>query len=178
MHDACMTVPIALWGYPHSTMLVPCGGATNVPASAGQHFEWEANTGMLKLSSDMARAGWCLGVRTFAAGPLDPPQHPPQHPPLHRKGPAECHLAMMAACNELRFRLSILACNVCLVAHKTKLSQAGCDDHQNKDDDECFCGTAPIQPPTPSMRWDLKYQTMIVTSTNDGLTWPRPRKIT
>ena len=178
-------MPIDHWGYPLSALLMPCGNITNATAkahrwsTAGQRFEWDVASAMLKMSDGMPRPGWCLGVRTAIAGPLDPPQHPPlpagselrggssqgQQSKQGKPKPSPCHLAMIKLCNHLRFRPSIPACNACLEVHKTNLTAANCDEESNAEDMQFFCGTKPEQAPTPSTKWDAKYATTIVTST-------------
>lgn len=85
---------------------------------------------------------------------------------------------MMAACNSLRFRPSLPACNACLAANKANMTASGCDDPKNHDDVASFCGTLPIAPPRPTKpAWDPRYQTNIMKSTDNGETWTAPQLI-
>ena len=160
----CATVPIDHWGYPLSIYLMPCAGGS-CPCSHGtcncsQHFDWQPDTGMIRMSAHTEKPGWCLGVRTTVTGPLEPTQHPPID-----KSQTPCHLSMITSCNRLRFRPSIPVCNACLSAHQANPSAVGCDKPDNKRDVKTFCGREPIQPPAPEQKWDLRFQAMIVIST-------------
>lgn len=173
----CLTIPPRA-----SAKLEVCGNADG----EGQKFVWNAEDGTLQLAPGMFRSGQCLGYvnktsTMDGAMPMVPRNDgyaiKNVHTPLYNK----CAAMQDLYCNASRFRDVLEGyprCKACLSQHASDLKKdASCTTQQMAE----YCGgpvgPAPRVGPNGEKRPPAGAAMMVMSSTDDGLSWTQPAPI-